>query len=171
MNRLPVGFLVLLAALATATGCANLPQSRSRSATVEAPLPGGPEPSVPVEEPPPARVEAPPPVRNPAVVALLQSAGQKSDDGRLDEAAATLERALRIDPKDAEIWARLADVRLRQGQNRQAEALGLKAAGLAGARRPDLLARCYGIVARARRALGDLGGARAAEEKARAAAP
>jgi len=171
MRWASVRLFLLLAVLASAAGCANLPQAR-RSSAAEASVPGAPETAPPgASTGLPRSAEAPRAGSNPAVVALLGSADQKSVAGRLDEAAAALERALRIDPRDAEIWARLADVRLRQGQYRQAESLGLKAAGLAGPRDRELQARCYRVVAQARRAQGDASGAREAEAQARAAAP
>jgi len=53
--------------------------------------------------------------------------------GDLTASAASLERALRIEPNNAGLWSRLAEVRLRQGDTAQAEQLALKANGLAGA--------------------------------------
>ena len=163
-----LAYFLLLLALGSATGCANLTGTRQSSATAESFPPGAPQPAVPPQESPSLRPELPPRGRNPAVVALLGSADEKAVSGRLDEAAAALERAVRIDPRDAEIWVRLADVRLRQQQYRQAETLALKASGLTEPHERGLRARSFRIVAQARRSLGDFAGAREAEEQAQA---
>lgn len=67
-----------------------------------------------------------------AVVALLDTATQQTRAGKLDNAAATLERALRLEPRNAELWTRLAEVRLKQGQLDQAASLAAKSNNLAG---------------------------------------
>lgn len=99
-----------------------------------------------------------------AVVALLDSAGQQARSGRLDASAATLERALRIEPDNAVIWNRLASVRLQQGRPDQAESLAAKSNALARNDR-ELQVRNWRIIAQARRALGNNDGARMAEER------
>lgn len=48
-----------------------------------------------------------------------------------EKAAALLERALRIEPRDAQLWHRLAQIRLQQGQYRLAESLARKSSALA----------------------------------------
>ncbi|MDA1107230.1 MAG: tetratricopeptide repeat protein [Proteobacteria bacterium] len=77
-----------------------------------------------------AESESPPP--STAVVALLDTASQQTRAGKLDNAAATLERALRLEPRNAELWTRLAEVRLKQGQLDQAAGLAAKSNNLAG---------------------------------------
>ena len=52
--------------------------------------------------------------------------------GRLPNAAATLERALRIEPRNARLWHELAQVRLRQRDYAQAESLAARSNTLAG---------------------------------------
>jgi len=49
-----------------------------------------------------------------------------------ERAAALLERALRIEPRNAQLWHRLAQVRLQQGQYYLAESLAQKSNALAG---------------------------------------
>jgi Tfp pilus assembly protein PilF len=88
----------------------------------------------------------------------------------LERAAATLERALRIDPQDPYSWHRLASLRLRQDRPAQAEALARKSNLLAG-EDPALRARNWKIVAVALRETGDETGARIAEREAARAAP
>jgi len=84
-----------------------------------------------------------------AVIALLDNAGQQSRAGKLDGAAAALERALRIEPRNPEIWHRLATVRLQQGQFDQAAGLAAKSINLAG-NNSDLIARNRALIAQAR---------------------
>ena len=48
-----------------------------------------------------------------------------------ERAAALLERALRIEPRNAQVWHRLAQVRLQQGQYHLAESLAQKSNALA----------------------------------------
>lgn len=102
---------------------------------------------------------------SPAVLALLSDAGRQARSGSLDGAAAALERAVRIDPHNATIWSRIAEVRLQQGQPQQAENLAKKSNTLAG-RDPRLQARNWHIIAQARRQSGDGTGAEAAEQTA-----
>jgi tetratricopeptide (TPR) repeat protein len=74
-----------------------------------------------------------PPVgaRNPAVVSLEATARQQHQSGDLEHAAASLERALRIDPDDPELWLSLAKIRLDQGRRDQAAGLARRAETLA----------------------------------------
>jgi predicted Zn-dependent protease len=101
----------------------------------------------------------------PAVVALLEDAGRQARSGSLDSAAAALERAVRIEPRNAAIWSRLAEVRLQQQLSPQAENLAKKSNTLAG-RDTRLRARNWRIIARARQIAGDSAGAAEAEQQA-----
>jgi Flp pilus assembly protein TadD len=65
------------------------------------------------------------------VLALLDQAQQQERSGRPERAAAVLERALRIDPKNARLWHRLAMVRYNQGQFSLAASLAAKSSALA----------------------------------------
>jgi type II secretory pathway component HofQ len=100
------------------------------------------------------------------VVALLDQADSYHRSGDSTNEAASVERALRIDPQNASLWTRLAAVRLDQNRPEQAEQLALKSNALAGGDRA-LQARNWRLVAQARWALNDSAGARAAEQKAR----
>ena len=86
---------------------------------------------------------------SPAARELASSADAAMARGDLTASAASLERGLRIEPNNAGLWSRLAEVRLRQGDTAQAEQLALKANGLAGAD-AALRARNDKIVAQAR---------------------
>jgi len=68
---------------------------------------------------------------SPAVVALLDTARLDMDAGRPESAAATLERALRLEPKNGVLWHRLALVRRHQGQWQQVLSLAQKSNSLA----------------------------------------
>jgi Flp pilus assembly protein TadD len=68
---------------------------------------------------------------SPTVVALLDQASKQEQSGSPERAAATLERALRIEPKNARLWHRLAVLRFQQGQYTLAESLAAKSSTLA----------------------------------------
>jgi len=102
-----------------------------------APVETAPPPSVsapPVEQPAP--VPAPPPSstvkESVAVAGLVDSARTDAAAGRLAEAAATLERALRIEPRNPRLWQELARVRLQQGDFAQAESTAQRSNSWAG---------------------------------------
>ena len=67
-----------------------------------------------------------------AVKTLLQQADLQRSSGDLTGAAATLERALRIEPENAYVWNRLAHVRFKQGQAGLAGELAAKSNAFAG---------------------------------------
>lgn len=69
---------------------------------------------------------------NHAAVVLLEEASQQIEGGQLDQAAATLERALRIEPDNAATLHYLGQVHLQQGQYQQAEALAARSNTRAG---------------------------------------
>jgi predicted Zn-dependent protease len=102
-----------------------------------------------------------------AVVALMGDADRQLVSGDADGAAATLERALRIDSRDARLWQRLAVVRLQQGQPAQAEAMAARSNGLAQGDRA-MMSRNWRIIAEARRMAGNAAGARDADARANA---
>ena len=102
---------------------------------------------------------------NPAILELLNDANRHSAEGRHDGAAAALERALQIEPKDAALWHRLARTRLDQGKVGLAEALAAKSNSLA-AGDPNLQAQNWRVIAKARQKQGDASGAEDARERA-----
>lgn len=73
---------------------------------------------------------------SPAVVALLDEAGAAESKGRFESASATLERAIRIDSKNAVPWNRLARIRLAQGKLQQALTLARRSNSLAAGNYP-----------------------------------
>lgn len=111
---------------------------------------------------------APTPVSNTgAVVAFVESAHTALAAGRHEDAATALERALRIEPRNAALWHELARVRLSQGQYDQAGSLATKSNALAGANK-SLRARNWRLLAEVRAQAGDRAGAEAADAKAAA---
>ncbi len=147
--------------------------TRSRS------LPGGDAPStVPSRSPLPptdtASVATPGPPTggaqaapvNPAVISLLNTASAQSGAGDHARAAATLERAIAIEPDNAWIWHRLAATRLEEGRLEQAAGLAAKSSALASADRA-LQADNWKLIAEVRRRQGDSAAAAAAQAQAR----
>ncbi len=133
----------------------------SMALVVTACAPLAPQPA-PSADPDPVAVPAPPP---PAVVALMDRSDGQLDEGDHDAAAASLERALRLDPQNAELWHRLARVRFAQADWSAAETLAMRSIGLdvAGSLRRDN----WQLIAAARRQAGDENGAREAEARLR----
>ncbi|MDH5436384.1 MAG: tetratricopeptide repeat protein [Gammaproteobacteria bacterium] len=99
-----------------------------------------------------------------AIVSLLDLSDKQSRVGRLDAAGATLERALRIQPRNPLLWQRLARIRLEQGQLDQADGLAAKAMALAIGKQA-LRAKIWKLVAEIRHQQGDTEGERAALAK------
>jgi tetratricopeptide (TPR) repeat protein len=66
-----------------------------------------------------------------AVASLLAKADIKQGQARWEQAAELLERALRIEPRNAQLWHRLAKIRLQQGRYGMAESLAQKSNALA----------------------------------------
>lgn len=67
-----------------------------------------------------------------ATLSLLAKADTQEQARQWERAAAYLERALRIEPRNGYLWHRLARVRLQQGQHSLAESLVHKSNALAG---------------------------------------
>ena len=122
----------------------------------------------------PDEIRAPEPLPDPmteplptgtAVLALLETADLQRADGQLAAAAASLERALRIEPQNPWTWYRLAAVRLDQNRLDQAEQLARRSESLAGTDK-EVRASAWRLIGQIRERRGDAGGARAAHQKA-----
>lgn len=113
----------------------------------------------------PARGAASAGAANPAVVSLLNTASAQSQSGDYTRAAATLERAIAIEPNNAWLWHRLAETRVKEGRLDQAVGLAAKSNALATADR-SLQAENWKLIAEVRRRQGDAGGAASAEARA-----
>src|SRR6185503_10544996 len=120
-------FVVLLAILA---GCATPPEAPAPTPPVSSPepVPSPVPPSVPEATP------APPISRseNVAVAGLMETARADAAAGKLSSAAASIERALRIEPRNPRLWQELARVRLQQGQFEQVDSVAARSNAVAG---------------------------------------
>ncbi|MBI3546578.1 MAG: tetratricopeptide repeat protein [Gammaproteobacteria bacterium] len=111
------------------------------------------------------RESSEPASNNNAVVALVNSAHTDAAANKFDAAGATLERALRIEPRNPALWQELARVRLQQGEYQQVESLAAKSNGLAGDNK-SMRAENWRLIGQARLKRGDHQGAQAAFNKA-----
>ena len=102
---------------------------------------------------------------SPAVSALALAAAQNSQSGNIESATTTIERAIRIEPRNATLYYKLALLKLKQSKPRLAEDLAKKAALLAS-NDAELKKHSWLLVARAREMQGDLAGGKEARAKA-----
>jgi predicted Zn-dependent protease len=166
------GVPVAVLLLALVHGCSTAPPQRQPTPVVEQGKPlaaqqPGVKPHAPDYAPVPNTATAvTAATQPPAVVALLQHAEQQANAGDLESAAASLERAIRIDPRNPVLWHHLATVRLSQGEPAQAEQLASKSNSLAAGNYAQQ-ARNWLLIAQARRQQNDSTGAAAAERRAR----
>lgn len=147
-------FLLVAILLGMLTACAQQPRQFPMPPEDEAPTPAPEEPAEypePETAPPPRTTEE---ASGPAVLALLSHAETQQEAGELDRAAATVERALDVEPRNPFVYSRLAELRLVQGQPEQAEALASKSNSLGG-ENPYLQVRNWSLIAQARRMRGD----------------
>ncbi|WP_044874111.1 tetratricopeptide repeat protein [Pseudomonas sp. LFM046] len=100
------------------------------------------------------------------VLALLTTAQQQQGGGDLNGAAASLERAQRIAPREPQVLYQLAEVRLAQGDAAQAEQFARRALTYANGR-PALQASLWDLIARSRERQGDPSGAALARDRAK----
>lgn len=150
-----------------------------------APAPPG-EPSVPpppgTAQPPPIPGEVQPPSERPpgerprqfqlgpAASALVTQARTQAGGGDFGQATATLERALRIEPRNPLLWIELGRVRLAENNFSQADAMGRKAVALATGD-PVAQANAWRLVADSLRGLGRNPEAAEADQRAGALSP
>lgn len=100
------------------------------------------------------------------VVALLSDADTSYKQGNLDESVATIERALRIEPRNPLLLYKLALIRLKQGQPELAENLAKKSELLAEGN-AQLKKKNWLLIAEAREQQNNQKGANTARKKAR----
>jgi tetratricopeptide (TPR) repeat protein len=135
------------------------------------PAPAAPGSAVPS---PPAAPErpAPPPKQfhlSAASGALVSQAHTQATGGDYGQAAATLERALRIEPDNPLLWIEMGRVRLGENNPAQADAMGHKALSLATGD-PAAQSSAWRLVADAARARGRTADAAEAERRAQGVA-
>lgn len=100
------------------------------------------------------------------VLALLTVSRDQESRGDLSGASSSLERAMRIAPREPQVFYRLAQVRLAQGNAAQAEQMAQRGLSFA-AGRPPLQAGLWALIAQAREQTGNASGAAEARQRAR----
>lgn len=106
-----------------------------------------------------------PKTREDVVRELRQEALAQQAGGEWANAAALLERALRIDSSSPELYLQIAEVRLGQSRFAEAEQVASKGLSLVGYD-AETEARLWQVMAQARSGQGNTAGARAARERA-----
>lgn len=124
--------LAALAAPLLLAGCGALPE------------PGPVE--RPVEDVPVTDAEYRRQIMRPATDSLLVQSREQAADGRPDLAAATLERALRIDPEEPALWLELGKLAYERGDWADAEQYARRARSLA-AGAPSVESRATALLA------------------------
>jgi len=132
-QQLVVGWLLVVA-----TGCSGIAIDDA-AATSDAGV------SAPGEEPATAN----------ATLALLQQSERAASGGSLAEAIAYLERAIRIEPRRADLWVQLAQLEVANQQPAAAIQYANKAIALAGTR-TDWQRDAWLVIADAKAAQGEL---------------
>ncbi len=166
----------------------NLPPLEPPLSEVENTVKESAVPELKTEEPVPAPVDTPPvevappapePPRQPeaytplesigqqtpAVDSLVMAANENSQSGNYDSAVSSIERAIRIEPRNAGLYYKLAVLRLNQSKPRLAEDIARKAALLA-ADDNKLKKHCWLLIANARELQGNFAGADKAKAEA-----
>lgn len=98
------------------------------------------------------------------VISLVKSARAALREGRTDQAGASLERALRIEPRNPWVWQALSALHIVTQQAEQAESEARKSMSL-GRRNPYLDVENWRLIAEAKKLRGDKAGAEAALRK------
>jgi predicted Zn-dependent protease len=165
MNRSCLFFAPVL--LLLLGGCAGVTTQPSAKPAVPEAIPQAVIPQPPGE---PVVIEPMPVPKsemsgNPAIIALLDRAQTDNKAGNREAAGVSLERALRIEPRNAWLWHELAQLRLAQGQYAQAITLAQKSISFAGSER-RLQAFNWRLIGNARVAQGNSSGAEQALKRA-----
>lgn len=98
------------------------------------------------------------------VISLVKAARAALAQGRTDQAGASLERALRIEPRNPWVWQALSALHIVTQQAEQAESEAKKSMSL-GRRNPYLDLENWRLIAEAKKLRGDKAGAEAALRK------
>jgi len=102
---------------------------------------------------------------SPGVGALVLAATKTAGQGNIDSATTTIERAIRIEPRNATLYYKLALLRLKQSKPRLAEDLAKKSALLASGDK-QLKKHSWLLIAKARDMQNNPEGAKEARAKA-----
>ena len=144
------------------------PATTGSSAVSPPPVPHA-SPMPPAEPLPPSSAPSPQhPELSPAAHALLAQAQTQQSEGDALGAASTLERAVRIEPRNPTLWTELARLRLATGEAPQAESLARKAVALSSGN-PRAASEAWRVVADSLKAQRRNAEAREAEARADAA--
>lgn len=138
--RFPI--IVLLAVTASLLPACSLVRTQPEPSAPSAPGPSSvppPPPEAGSAQPPPAPPSIPEQPRPPpkqfhlsaATAALVAQAHKQEAAAAYEPAAATIERALRIEPENPLLWIELGQVRLSENNATQANGMGRKALALA----------------------------------------
>jgi Tetratricopeptide repeat len=164
---------LVFATLATLSAC-TAPNPYEPPPPAQGPAtPGGtPVETQPAPTPPPIDepTQLPPPVvREPtlgaASRALVGQAQTQLASKNYAVAAASIERALRIEPDNPLLWIELGKVRQAEGNYQQAENMGRKAASMS-VNAPKTQSAAWSLIAESLRARGKNAQAREAQERA-----
>ena len=105
------------------------------------------------------------PLQNPAVKTLLEDAREAEKHADYDLAAVSLERALRIQPRDPEILQFMAEIQLHKKDYEQALNFAIRSYDT-GSRVGEICGRNWHTIAVAREHAGDASGAAQARQRA-----
>jgi cytochrome c-type biogenesis protein CcmH/NrfG len=171
MSRSIIKSVALVTLVAVINGCSPVPsrapqiESRPADSGEQAAKPKTTAPkdvteSVPVA---PETTQAIP--QNPAVIALLDQANSQSQQGDLQGAQTSLQRAQRIAPRDPQVYFSLAQTHLELADYSLAEQVALKGVSLVQGR-PAELKRFWLLIAKIRYQAGDTAAAEQAQRTA-----
>ncbi|MDO9105947.1 MAG: hypothetical protein Q7U57_13420 [Methylovulum sp.] len=155
---------------------ATLEQAQNAAEPTPEAAPTAPQPALtePAEEKLPQPAPPPAPVfeplksfgtLSPAVGALVVAANQNAEKGDIQSATTTIERAIRIEPRNATLYYKLALLRLNESKPRLAEDLAKKSALLAS-NDTRLKKHSWLLIAKAREMQKNFDGAKEAKAKA-----
>ena len=175
-------FISLLVAASLLSACSvfrapespSAPSPPSRPTSPGVPGTAQPQPAPTPEAPTaPEQPSRPPPKQfrlSPATNALVQQAHSQAHAGAFAPAAATVERALRIEPENPLLWIELGQIRLSENNPAQADATGHKALALATGD-PQAQASAWRLIAESLRVRGRNEEAANADKKANSLSP
>jgi tetratricopeptide (TPR) repeat protein len=120
--------------------------------------------ATPAQPPPSGGVQVYP-LQNPAVKSLLEEAREAEASGDYDRAVISLERALRIQPRDPELLQYMAEMQLHKEDYQQAMSFAIRSYDT-GSRVGEICTRNWHVISVAREHTGDEKGAVEANQRA-----
>jgi len=157
MNKMVIKNALLVFLMLGLVGCATYSgssQTRSPAPVVEAPVIDGRTLPAPDQQ----QIKREPlsniPSVSPAVSNLVAKASAYTDAGEFDKAAGQIERALRLKPRDATLWSRLAEIRYLQKNWAQAAQLAARSNAMPSLPN-DVKRRNWWMMSQSYEALGD----------------